>query len=251
MENIVELVTAFVAHAKDDPNLTIEDFCKRYLQAQTAQKTATLTNQSIVDVVEMVGDTEFILKNNRLNDDSPTPLNSALGSLTGRLSRFALLYTKKALAPLDLSSIDDMVYMHIINALGTPRKSDVIHEAISEFPSGIDIIKRLVKMGCVEELADDTDRRSKRLRLTEKGKTVLLQAYSLADKAGDAAFNYLNATEKQTLLELLRRLDAFHWQHYKQTRTAKTVDEIIDLLGVEGSLQSAVRSLQLADTSAQ
>ena len=228
MENIVSLVNCFAQYAKTDPNLTIEAFCKQYLATNTPINTPANIDENIVNTVDA---TEFILQNNRLNDDTPIPLNGALGSLTGRLSRFALLYTKKALAPLELSSIDDMVYLHIINALGSPRKSDVIHEAISEFPSGIDIIKRLVKMGCVTEIADDTDRRSKRVQLTEEGRSILLQSYTLVDKAGDAAFNLLDNTEKQTLLALLRRLDGFHWQHYKQTRTAKTVDEIVGILG--------------------
>lgn len=229
MKNIVALVNCFAQYAKDDPNLTIEAFCKKYLAAQSVENTAVIIAENIVNTVDT---SEFILQNNRLNDDTPIPINAALGSLTGRLSRFALLYTKKALAPLELSSIDDMVYLHIINALGSPRKSDVIHEAISEFPSGIDIIKRLVKIGCLTELADEADRRSKRISLTEKGKMVLLQAYPLVDKAGNAAFNLLDTNEKQTLIALLRRLDIFHWTHYKYTRSAKTVDEIVEILGL-------------------
>ncbi len=237
MENLVKLVAIFAEYAKQDPNMGIEDFCKKYLNEKNLEN-KNLENANLEKTlnseneIPSVLQTEFILQNNRLNSSPPIPLNGALGSLTGRLSRFALLYTKKALAPLDLSSIDDMVYLHIINALDSPRKSDVIHEAISEFPSGIDIIKRLVKIGCVEELPDESDRRSKRLRLTEKGKTVLLQSYPLVDKAGDAAFNLLNNDEKQKLFDLLRRLDSFHWQYYKQTRTAKTVDEIVEILGV-------------------
>ncbi len=227
MENIIELVTAFVGYTKDDPNLTVENFCKQYLQNRENNDEMVLSNELVFDALS---DNGFVLQNNHFNNDTPMPLNDALGSLVGRLSRFALLYTKKALAPLDLSSIDDMVYLHIINALGTPRKSDVIHHAISEFPSGIDIIKRLVKKGCLEELADDNDRRSKRLQLTEKGKIVLLEAYPLANKAGDAAFNLLDMDEKKILLVLLRRLDRFHWQHYKQTRSAKTVDEVLEIL---------------------
>ncbi len=210
-QKIVELVNLWAAYEQEQPGLSIQDFCLRYLSEQA----------KAVDV--KIG-----------SESAPIPINNWLGALTGRTSRFALLYTKKALAPLNFSSVDDMVYLLIVQEHGNPRKSEVIHQALSEFPSGIDVIKRLVKMELLEELPDETDRRSKRLRITPAGQATLWKAFELVSKASDAAFSTLSAAEKMMLGGLLQRLDQFHWDHYKETRNAEGIEEILEVLGVGG-----------------
>jgi MarR family transcriptional regulator, lower aerobic nicotinate degradation pathway regulator len=209
-KKIVELVNLWAAYEQDEPELSIQDFCIRYLSEQTSAPIKDICDEPI-----------------------NIPINNWLGALSGRISRYALMYTKKALAPLNLSSIDDMVYLIIVQEHGNPRKSEVIHQALSEFPSGIDVIKRLVKMELLEELHDETDRRSKRLRITNKGQEMLWQSMELVSKASDAAFSTLTPAEKMMLSGLLDRLDKFHWNHYKETRSAEGIDEIMNILTVK------------------
>jgi MarR family transcriptional regulator, lower aerobic nicotinate degradation pathway regulator len=210
-KKIVDLVNLWAAYEQEQPEMSIQDFCLRYLSEQAEDFNKDIDEEPIT-----------------------IPINNWLGMLSGKVSRYALMYTKKALAPLNFSSIDDMVYLVIVEELGNPRKSDVIHQALSEFPSGIDVIKRLVKMDLLEELPDETDRRSKRLRITTKGQEMLWRSFELVSKASDAAFSTLNSAEKMMLGGLLQRLDQFHWDHYKDTRNAEGIEAILEALGVEG-----------------
>jgi MarR family transcriptional regulator, lower aerobic nicotinate degradation pathway regulator len=206
-KKIVELVNLWAQYEQEHPEMDIQEFCTRYLSELATGKELKIDSES-----------------------RPIPINNWLGALTGRLSRYALMYTKKALMPLKLSSIDDMIYLIIVNEQGLPRKSDVIHQALSEFPSGIDVIKRLVNMELLEELPDDQDRRSKRLRITEKGLSVMYQAFGLLSQASDAAFGTLTPSEKMLIGGIMQRLDRFHWEHYKETRAAEGIEEVLEVL---------------------
>jgi DNA-binding MarR family transcriptional regulator len=209
-KKLVDLVNAWAAYEAKHPEMEISDFCTRYLSdhAETIQP-------------RIMGGQVAI------------PVNNWLSALLGRLSRYAFIYTKKALAPLGLSSVDDIIYLFAVLEQGEPRKSDVIYKTLSEYPSGIDVIKRLVKLSLLEELPDETDKRSKRLRMTPKGHDVLGMAFPMLSEAADAAFGTLSHSEKMTLGNLMARLDEFHWEHYHQTRTAETIEKIGGILKKE------------------
>ena len=149
-----------------------------------------------------------------------SPINGLLGKLLGRVSQFDHHYSKKALQQLGMNNVDDMMYLHVIRYLGgAPRKSELIKNMLSEFPSGIEIIRRLTKTGLIEEMADETDKRSRRVRLTTNGEEVLNSSYSLLHQAGELMFDTLDQAEKMMLVQLLERLDKFHTEHYSPYQT--------------------------------
>lgn len=194
---IVELVNQWAAYEQSDSNPSLRSFCLWYLSNQSSD----LPNQD--DVFDEI------------------PLNGLLGKLLGRVSQYDHLYTKKALAELGLTNVDDMMYMHMIHHLKSPKKSDLISHMLSEFPSGIEIIRRLLRHAYIEELPDLTDKRSKRVKLTPTGESVLLASYSLLHRAGRLMFEVLTEAERLLLAHLLGRLDDFHSTHHKSARTAK------------------------------
>ena len=91
---------------------------------------------------------------------------------------------------------------------------------LSEFPSGIDIINRLIKMEYMEEFPDETDRRSKRLRITPQGMAIVQQCFPELTRVADIAFGTLTDGEKAVLVHLLDRLAIHHADHYKDLRNA-------------------------------
>lgn len=203
---VVELVNAWAKMEVEEPDLDVQTFCRKYLQEHN--------DNTFADAVLPGGSARGVL-----------------GMLFGKLYRYANIYIKKALQDLPLSSIDEAVYLEIIARAHTPRKSDVIHEALSEFPSGIDIIKRLVKYGLVEELPDAEDRRSKRLRLTSAGHGMLLETRKRLGRASQLAFGTLSQSEMAEMIPLLFRLEQYHARHYKAVRSASDIEAVEEILG--------------------
>ncbi len=194
---LVDLVNAWARLEEANPDLDMTTFCRKMLEEQAV--------------------------NAREEAEAVLPCSSArgvLGMLLGKLNRYADIYIKKALHGLPMNSIDEAIYLEIIARGNMPRKSYVIHEALSEFPSGIDIIKRLVKYGLVEELPDPEDRRSKRLRLTPEGEAMMFDIRERLARATQLAFGTLSEREMAELIPLLFRLEQYHANRYKAVRSA-------------------------------
>lgn len=193
---VVALVNQWAVYEQQHPNPSLTDFCLWYLTNQP------LDRPDPSDIFD------------------ETPVNGMLGKLMARMSQYDHLYTKKALGELGLSNVDDMMYLHMIHHLKAPRKAELINVMLSEFPSGIEIIRRLLRQSLIEELADETDKRSKRVRLTEAGEQLLMASYKLLHQAGEMMYNVLSEPEKLLLVHLLERLDNFHVSRHKQVRAA-------------------------------
>jgi DNA-binding MarR family transcriptional regulator len=163
---------------------------------------------------------DFILKDYLEKKPGLITVNGQLASLTGKLSRYAGFYSKKALEKFSLNNMEDWVYLMRLHEMGTPKKSELIYDMISEFPSGIDVIKRLVKSGLVQEFPDAEDKRSKRIQITTAGIEILGKSLPWMEKISDMAFNQLLESEKVLLIELLNRLNDFHKTHYLNVRNA-------------------------------
>ena len=196
MQKLVELVNLWAKYEEENPGSEIRDFCVAYLTEQEAQAPAVRGTAGGL----------------------PSDLNARLGKGIGRLTRFSALYAKKALQDLPLNNIEELIYLAHIQYMGQPKKSELIYEMLSEFPSGIDIIKRLAAMALVDEFPDAHDKRSKRLRITPEGQTVLAQCMPRLAQIGAMAFQPLRHLEKLMLAQLLEKLDDFHAAHYKSAR---------------------------------
>lgn len=192
---VVALVNEWAAYEAQHNSPSLQGFCWWYL----ANQPGSLPDQA--DIFD------------------ETPLNGLLGKLMARVAQYDHLYTKKALNELGLNNVDDMMYLHMIHHLKAPRKAELIHEMLSEFPSGIEIIRRLLRLSLITELPDETDKRARRVRLTETGEQLLLASYALLHQAGEMMYDLLSEPEKLLLAHLLGRLDGFHAGHHKQLRT--------------------------------
>lgn len=200
MDNqLVELVNLFHQYSQQHPNTTIEAFCRNYLAIKNLDK----------DV-----------------QPQQLPKDVILSITIERLARFADMYSKKALAGLPVYNIDEIVYLMVLDDTGTPRKSDLINSNLSEFSTGVEIIRRLVKAGLVEEFPDADDRRTKRIRMTEAGRAVLMEAYPKMDVVAQIVANALTEEEKDLLIQILGRLEKRHDEVYSLVKP-KTLEETV------------------------
>ncbi|MDX1939147.1 MAG: winged helix DNA-binding protein [Saprospiraceae bacterium] len=206
MDNqLVELVNLFHQYSQQHPNTTIEAFCRNYLA----------------------------VKNLERNSQPQQLSKDVLLSITiARLSRFADMYFKKALAGLPVSNTDEIVYLMILDDVGTPRKSDLINQNLSEFSTGVEIIRRLAKAGLIEEFPDADDRRTKRIRMTEAGKGVLYEAYPKMTVVAKIVAGSLTEDEKDLLLQILGRLEKRHDEVYSLVKP-KTLEETAQVFDIE------------------
>lgn len=156
-----------------------------------------------------------------------------IGKLMVFMTRYARIYTKKALEGTVLGSMDEFVYLATLNAYGSMTKSDLIYRNRHEKPTGMDIIKRLSALGLIRQQDDLEDRRSKQIAISEQGLEVLLPLYGRMRLVSHIVSGNLSKSERITLVQLLEKLEVFH-----QVMQAKTKNE-----SFEGILKVVVGQL--------
>ncbi|MEZ5059227.1 MAG: winged helix DNA-binding protein [Saprospiraceae bacterium] len=113
--------------------------------------------------------------NNNLFSGKPDDKHAAHDEL---MIAFKMLYlnkelkkqTKHVLSSSKVSSIDEYSFLLHLDFQESFRKMEIIEIHNLEAPTGIEIIKRLLKNELIEEFTDQEDRRAKRIQLTKKGK---------------------------------------------------------------------------------
>jgi DNA-binding MarR family transcriptional regulator len=133
-----------------------------------------------------------------------------IGMLVSCVYRYAKLYSKKALADTPISTIDEFTYLAQLLRDTKPSKTELIEENIQEKTTGTEILRRLINNGLIEQLDDPTDRRSKRLKLSEAGYELMHQIMPRMNQVATLVGGDLSVAEKQQLVSLLQKLHLFH-----------------------------------------
>ncbi|MEM7654668.1 MAG: MarR family winged helix-turn-helix transcriptional regulator [Bacteroidota bacterium] len=150
---------------------------------------------------------------------------TALTMLISFLYRHAKHYSKKALDGTPLSTMDDFTFLATLSYQDSLTKPELIQQHLLEITSGIEIIKRLSKQGLLETFADSRDRRSKRVRLTTKGREVLEKSMKTMDQVAHIMAGDLPPEDRASLLPMLYQLNDFHAIVYQQDKKA-SLDEV-------------------------
>lgn len=151
---------------------------------------------------------------------------SVINTLLVHMGRYAKSYSKSAIHGSDFTSQDDFIYLITLKSFGEMTKMDLIKKNVHEKPSGILIINRLIAQGWVEQFNSSTDKRSKVLRISEKGIAVLEQQMDKIRMASEIVTGNLTSKEKLELIRLLDKLDVFHLAIYdKQVDSEHLLNE--------------------------
>jgi len=168
---------------------------------------------------------EFILwLNSCLFEEVHTETNSQYAKLLDMELTFLLImqnkyykaYTKKALINSEINSPDSYSFLYHLNLVDSYRKMELINMHIIEPPSGIEIIKRLLKKELIEEFDDPDDKRAKRVRITLKGKKEVAQFNPLMQKVYERMASEMTLNEKLHVISYLRKLNDYHLKNDKE-----------------------------------
>lgn len=185
MNKAVELINEWGAFEEKYPDGTIEDFCRHYLISKRE-------NQP----VEIAGGIRGI------------HTDGLLLRLIGRIAKLNMVYAQAALAGTGLIQIEEFGLLVVIKQEKNPRKTDIIHTNIQELSSGTDMLARLLKRGLIVEYTDEEDKRSKRVKLTEKGENAFMACIQNVGRMAKMMLNDMPEDDKRLCIQLLKSVDA-------------------------------------------
>jgi len=119
-------------------------------------------------------------------------------------------YVKKVLEGTQLVSQDDIHYLMFLSHTDSLTKSEIINSNITEMSSGIEVIKRLQKKGLIEDFEDPDDKRSRRVKITQKGLEEIKKVTAKFTNVHKLLGYALPEEEKFSLLSMLSRIYDFH-----------------------------------------
>lgn len=141
---------------------------------------------------------------------------SVINTLIVHLNRYAKSYSKAAILGSDFSTQEDFIYLINLKAFGEMSKMDLIKKNVHEKPAGMQIINRLIAQGWVNQAESCVDKRSKLLRISDKGMKALEEHMDKIRKATTIVTGNLIHREKMELIRLLHKLNDFHLPIYSK-----------------------------------
>lgn len=128
----------------------------------------------------------------------------------GMLSNHAKHYIKTATRDTPLSGWNDTILLIVLSYRGPSRKTDIIRDALMDLSSGIEVIKRLVKRGFLEEYQDSSDKRAKLVKITPEGEELTAEMKKRVTAASSIVAGNLSPAEKARLIPMIFKLVHFH-----------------------------------------
>lgn len=151
--------------------------------------------------------------------------DSVINTLIVHLNRYAKRYSKSAILGSDFSTQEDFIYLITLNAFGKMSKMDLIKKNVHEKPVGMQIIKRLLNQGWVEQQNSKSDKRSKVISITQRGIESLELQMDKIRKASSIVTGNLTYPEKMVLINLLSKLEEFHLTIYNKNMVSENLIE--------------------------
>lgn len=140
-------------------------------------------------------------------EQAPHPLLADTAFQLGRLGAVAVERLRQALKPLGLRPLHYAALVFAAAVEGASQRAIV--DALSVKPSTmVGVIDELERRGLARRGADEQDRRSHAIFVTERGTEVLEEAAEIAAQVQAELLAPLDESERQTLHDLLARIDA-------------------------------------------
>ena len=143
-------------------------------------------------------------------------IDDQLAYSIGTLFKHAKHYIKTALKNTALKNDADFTYLASLKNFPDLKKSELIELNLQEFSSGMEVIRRLIKQGFIEDYDDPKDGRSKRVKITEAGKKEFQIALESMQNVSKIIGGPLTNKEKAKLLIPLNILLQFHRPIWKE-----------------------------------
>jgi len=148
---------------------------------------------------------------------SPESLDMELSFLLVMQSRYYKTYAKRVLGESELTSPDGFSFLYHLKHTDSFRKMELIKMHNLEPPSGIEVLKRLLNKGFIEEFDDKDDKRAKRIKITEKGKNELQRIMPKMKEVFHLMTAELSLNEKLHAVGFLKQMNDFHYKSISKT----------------------------------
>lgn len=116
---------------------------------------------------------------------------------------------KEVLADSEVSNADSYSFLYHLFMVDSFRKMEIVEIHEIPAPSGIEILKRLLTKGLIEEFDDPRDKRAKRVRISSKGK---LEIENLAPRMAQLNEQFSQILGQQKKLQLIALLQSIYTQ---------------------------------------
>ena len=152
------------------------------------------SSKKIEDFIIWLNNKLFTIKDNSQTAHDELLITFKLMHLNKTLKK----ETKSVLSESKICSIDEYSFLLHLDYQESFRKMELVELHNLEAPTGIEIIKRLIKNKFVEEFPDEEDRRAKRIKITNNGIRELHKVKPQIDMI------FLKFTEPLTLNEKIQ-----------------------------------------------
>lgn len=130
--------------------------------------------------------------------------------------------------------MDDFQFLVIISNLKDPMKTEVINYNFSELSTGLLVIERLKKKKYITEHSNPDDKRSKRLKITDKGQKILDGCYAKLRRIHEMMYYDLSEEDIKLCIQLLQGVE-IKYSKLWHTHKGKSFDEIYKEIVVDKS----------------
>jgi len=213
-EILTTLIThffSFDAEMGNNEEYSIDEFIG-YLNAKSGSQELAMR--------EISGENKGLFKDEYRNTTSDISILIVL------MNHYAKWYIKKVLRDSHLQTPDEFSFLITLMTYNSLSKSELITKQVMEKTSGSEVIRRLIKRGLIVESADENDKRSIRVSITQSGREEILRILPLMSKVTEIVVGNLSAEEINTLSYLLKKLDYFHNDIYLNKR-GQTLSDIL------------------------
>ena len=124
-------------------------------------------------------------------------------------------YSKKALCNSVINSPESFSFLYHLDLVDSYRKMELIKMHLLEPPSGIEVLKRLLKKGLIDEFDDPDDKRAKRIKITDGGRKEVLANLKGMQKVFKTMTAGKTMNEKLHIISALRDINEYHLKHIK------------------------------------
>jgi len=124
--------------------------------------------------------------------------------------RYYKAYAKKVLGQSELSSPEGFSFLYHLSLVDSYRKMELIKMHHIEPPSGIEVLKRLLKKELIEEFDDPDDGRAKRIRITETGTKEIRAIMPKMQNVFKSMTAEMSLHEKLHVVSFLKQMNDYH-----------------------------------------
>ncbi len=144
------------------------------------------------------------------SDHNHDNLDMELSFLLALQNRHYKAYAKDALVESDLSSPEGFSFLYHLNLVDSYRKMELIKMHQLEPPSGIEVLKRLLKREFIEEFDDPDDGRAKRISITESGRQKIQEILPKMKQVFSSMTADMTLNEKLHVVAFLQQMNDYH-----------------------------------------